>query len=109
MKLQNYYQLLKDNEEKIPVIDRITDKHPGIGTELGWSWYTGGMTDTGNWYVEKLLQIPLYTLTRQLEIWEVKQKEAEEWAEETLKNPKTQRELLDEMNKKFERYLFWGK
>lgn len=38
------------------VIDAIMEFHPGYGTEKGYSWYTGGMKDTGAWYLDKLIE-----------------------------------------------------
>lgn len=38
------------------VIDAIMEFHPGYGTEKGYSWYIGGMKDTGAWYLDKLIK-----------------------------------------------------
>jgi len=46
-------------EEKIRIIDEIVKKHPSIGVEKGWSHYTGGMKDSGDWYFRKMLAVDL--------------------------------------------------
>ncbi|MEK6882516.1 MAG: hypothetical protein AABY22_23040, partial [Nanoarchaeota archaeon] len=43
------------SEEKLKIIDSITDRHPGYGIKKGWSWYHGGMEDRGDWYIDKML------------------------------------------------------
>ena len=42
-------------ENKIKIIDAICERHPSYGVEKGWSEYTGGMKDTGQWFFRKLL------------------------------------------------------
>lgn len=46
-------------ENKITVIDEIVKRHPTYGIEKGWSWYTGGMADTGDWYYRKMIDVPI--------------------------------------------------
>jgi hypothetical protein len=46
-------------EEKITVIDEIVKLHPALGVEKGWSTYTGGMKDSGEWYYRKMLDVNL--------------------------------------------------
>jgi hypothetical protein len=46
-------------EEKLKIIDKITAKHPGYGVDRGWSHYTGGMKDSGDWYVRLMLDASL--------------------------------------------------
>jgi hypothetical protein len=113
MKLTEYYQLLKENEEKIPVIDAITELHPGMGTQLGWSWYEGGMRDTGGWKVENLLLIDLYTLKRQLSIWsseeETSRKKAIEWANKSQEERQQEiRKAVDNWWKEVQNKMIWG-
>jgi hypothetical protein len=114
MQLSAYYKLLQENEEKIPLIDRITEYHPAMGTDLGWSYYIGGMRDTGEWYVEKLLLESKERLQGQIQKWqleEIQLKEmAEKWAKKTLEEQ--QEEISKQMKKlhwEFERKLIWGK
>jgi hypothetical protein len=45
-------------EEKIKLIDSITERHPHYGVDKGWSWYVGGMKDDGAWYFRKMLDVP---------------------------------------------------
>ena len=42
-------------ENKIKIIDAICERHPSYGIEKGWSEYTGGMKDTGQWFFRKML------------------------------------------------------
>lgn len=55
--------------DKIEAIKLITDYHPGsrAGIDRGWSYYVGGMMDSGDWYYRKLLDIPLRELLECLE------------------------------------------
>ena len=43
---------------KLKIIDAICTRHPSLGVEKGWSTYTGGMADTGEWFVRKMLDVP---------------------------------------------------
>ena len=45
-------------EEKLKIIDAICTRHPSYGVEKGWSKYVGGMADTGEWFVRKMLDVP---------------------------------------------------
>lgn len=45
-------------EAKIEIIDEIVKRHPHCGVSKGWSWYKGGMTDTGDWHYRKMLDVP---------------------------------------------------
>lgn len=49
-------------EEKIKIIDEICKHHPASGVEKGWSWYVGGMKDSGAWYFRKMLDAPIEEL-----------------------------------------------
>lgn len=49
-------------EEKVKIIDEIVKRHPYYGVKKGWSWYTGGMKDTGEWYFRKMLDVPVSEL-----------------------------------------------
>lgn len=49
-------------EDKIKLIDEIVKRHPSYGTEKGWSWYHGGMEDTGQWYFRKMIDVPIEEL-----------------------------------------------
>lgn len=49
-------------EEKIKIIDEIIKRHPSYGVEKGWSWYTGGMKDTGEWHYRKMLDVSIEEL-----------------------------------------------
>jgi len=49
-------------EEKLKIIDKIVKLHPSLGVEKGWSYYTGGMKDSGDWYLRKMLDVPIEEL-----------------------------------------------
>lgn len=49
-------------EEKIKIIDEIVKRHPSYGVDKGWSHYTGGMADTGDWYFRKMIDVPIEEL-----------------------------------------------
>lgn len=49
-------------KKKIALIDKICEEHPVYGCEKGWSWYHGGMEDTGGWYFRKMLDVPIKEL-----------------------------------------------
>lgn len=49
-------------ENKIKIIDEIVKRHPSYGVEQGWSYYVGGMKDTGNWYFRKMLDVSIEEL-----------------------------------------------
>lgn len=44
-------------EDKTGLIKKITNFHPAYepGRKRGWSWYVGGMKDTGEWDFRKLM------------------------------------------------------
>jgi len=48
----------KMNREQL--IDAICKHHPGKGTTAGYSWYIGGMADTGEWLPEKMRYMHRY-------------------------------------------------
>ena len=45
-------------EDKIKIIDLICQRHPSCGVDKGWSEYTGGMKDSGQWFFRKMLDAP---------------------------------------------------
>ncbi len=54
-------------EDKIKIIDSICERHPAYGVDKGWSWYQGGMRDTGAWYFRKMLDVEYSKLNAFLE------------------------------------------
>jgi len=66
-KVVNAIQEAEQAEKKIEAIKKIAKLHPTTGLHLGWSYYTGGMEDRGDWYYLKLLEVPLDALERFLE------------------------------------------
>ena len=42
-------------KDKIKIIDAICERHPAYGVDKGWSEYTGGMKDSGQWFFRKML------------------------------------------------------
>lgn len=49
-------------EQKLKIIDEIVKFHPSLGVDKGWSHYTGGMKDSGDWYLRKMLDVPIEEL-----------------------------------------------
>lgn len=49
-------------EDKIKIIDEIVKRHPAYGLEKGWSYYIGGMRDSGDWCFRKMIDVPLNEL-----------------------------------------------
>lgn len=49
-------------EDKIALIDKICKLHPSLGVDKGWSEYTGGMKDSGEWYFRRMLDVPISEL-----------------------------------------------
>ncbi len=43
-----------DHMDRDEVIAAICEHHPGSGVDKGYSWYIGGMADTGAWIPEKM-------------------------------------------------------
>lgn len=43
---------------RLEIIDLICQRHPSYGVEKGWAEYTGGMKDSGQWFVRKMLDVP---------------------------------------------------
>lgn len=55
-------------EEKVKLIDEIVKRHPSYGIKNGWSWYVGGMRDTGDWYYRKMLDVSIEDLQSFLDV-----------------------------------------
>lgn len=49
-------------KNKIKIIDEIVKRHPSYGVDKGWSHYTGGMRDSGDWYFRKMMDVPIKEL-----------------------------------------------
>lgn len=49
-------------QDKLKIIDEIVKLHPSLGVDKGWSHYTGGMKDSGDWYLRKMLDVPIEEL-----------------------------------------------
>lgn len=43
---------------KIEIIKQIVQFHPTKGIEKGWAEYTGGMKDSGDWFWNKMVDVP---------------------------------------------------
>jgi hypothetical protein len=41
--------------DQIDLISKVLQLHPGYGTQIGWSYYVGGLGDHGNWHLDILL------------------------------------------------------
>ena len=77
-------------KKKIELIKKITGFHPTYGTDLGWSTYTGGMTDTGRWFWEVLVDIDYKVLEEQYLSW-IKEDEIE-LAKEVVNTPRSEKD-----------------
>lgn len=75
MKLLKIIQTV--SPDKARIIDQITDFHPGQGVKLDWAWYVGGMKDTGDWYIDKLIEVPQEVLEEKLNQWKIEKEEAD--------------------------------
>lgn len=109
-------------ENKIKLIDEIVKRHPSYGVEKGWSYYVGGMKDTGDWYFRKMLDVPTEELQAFLdEIIKGENAPKKVLSEEDLIKSKTyislpnsgftnvlQRDILDEYFKRLEDDLWFG-
>jgi hypothetical protein len=72
-------------KNKIKIIDEIVKRHPAYGVDKGWSYYVGGMKDTGDWYYRKMIDVPLIELKSFLyEIVEQENKPKKELTEQEL-------------------------
>ncbi len=40
---------------RIEIVKKISEFHPSNGVDIGWAEHTGGMKDTGQWFVLKML------------------------------------------------------
>ena len=49
-------------QDKLKIIDEIVKFHPSLGVDKGWSHYTGGMKDSGDWYLRKMLDVSIEEL-----------------------------------------------
>lgn len=54
-------------ENKVNIIKQIVKFHPSEGVKEKYSWYTGGMADTGSWYWEKMIDEPDWKLQQFLD------------------------------------------
>jgi len=73
--------------DKLELIEKIIDFHPAYeaGTKRGWSWYVGGMKDTGEWYFRKLLTASIEELQQCLdELEAIKNQPDKVYTEEEL-------------------------
>lgn len=90
-------------ENKIKIIDEIVKRHPSYGIDIGWSYYVGGMADTGNWYFRKMLDEPVDKLQSFLDkLISIENQPQKEQTE-------SQDELKLKFFKEVERRLLWGK
>jgi len=113
---------------KLELIKEFNKYHPGYGVEWGYSTYIGGMTDTGHWLFEVLINESETTLKLRLKHLEQFQKDSEEYNKKNLEEyervKKLPEEEQDEYYKKemikqteefkkirdeYERYLMWSK
>lgn len=106
--------------DKFKIIKEIQKHHPGYGTEKGWSWYRGGMEDTGAWLWDAMVEenddVLKAFLDKLNKMEEDRKKEAERWNSlsdeeqvmETRLEMIRQKQALLQMAKDQENYLMWG-
>ena len=111
--------------DKARVIDQVMELHPAYGIEKGWSWYVGGMRDSGEWQLDKLIQADWKELEEFLEYHITKDKETDrkhqEWREKWSKmtteerrqwqidNWNKEQEALKNIREQMEMRIMWGK
>src|SRR5690242_11113659 len=69
---------------KQELIKEFNKYHPGYGVEWGYSTYIGGMTDSGHWLTDVLLNEPIDTLKFRLSILNRQQEENDEFNKKRL-------------------------
>lgn len=80
--LYGHQSLIMD--KKIEVIKEIVKFHPGLGADKGYSWYEGGMRDTGGWKWDVMIDKPLHNLEEFLEYLKEWKIENDEWNKKNL-------------------------
>ena len=113
----------------IKLVKAISEHHPGQdpGQNRGWSWYVGGMADTGGWHTLKMLEATEQELQACLdELEEIANRPPKIYTEEELRLINTptvhhlscggvvhsnefEDSLWLEMARKLEKQLLWGK
>lgn len=69
-------------EDKIALIDKICRLHPSLGVDKGWSDYTGGMKDSGEWHFRQMLDVPIEELQ---EFYDARVLHQEQWEAAAIK------------------------
>ena len=86
--------------EKEEIIKEIMTYHPGHGTDHGWSWYVGGMRDTGDWYSDKLREVREHELEVFLCTLKEEQRKVEERFKESQRISKLPQEEQERIRNK---------
>ncbi len=115
---------MSNTDEKLIIIDEIVTKHPSYGVDKGWSYYVGGMKDSGDWYFRKMLDVPIEELKSFLNgviEQETKAKVPKEYTEEEKKDmgiwhkegnmvySEYHRKQFEKFNREISSKLFFGK
>lgn len=109
--------------DKIELIKAITSYHPGYkaGTEREWSYYIGGMTDTGGWRYNKLLDASEKDLQACLDDLIKESAPPPPLSEEDQKKLKTpvltpygvsnvlEQETIQKLSERMQNAILWGK
>lgn len=91
-------------EEKLKIIDQICEKHPSYGVPHNLSEYTGGMKDSGQWFVRKMLDIDVATLQKlYADILDIEGKP------QSNLSPEQQSEEFQQFRKECEERIWYGK
>jgi hypothetical protein len=112
-------------EDKIGLIKKIIAFHPAYepGRKRGWSWYVGGMRDTGDWDFRKLMDATEAELNQCLqELEEIENTPARVLTDEEYKDQNTvvmvapgiwsnmyQVKLMQKLMVERENAMLWGK
>ena|ERR1044071_1693493 len=117
-------QIRSAEQSKIDTIKEIITHHPGYGTKKGYSWYTGGFVDNGDWKIDVLLatrDLDLNTFLDFLKNEDLKAQQQRDKLDRISKlseeeqrayreeEQKKQREMLKEMYEKKQLAMLWGR
>lgn len=94
--------------DRIDLIKLITSHHPGQHTESGYSYYTGGMKDSGDWYYQKLFNLTEYELQVLLKECVARENGINEASKADKNDPRTEEEKWKEYWKYYERKMWFG-
>jgi len=100
-------------EDKLKIIDSIMEFHPSCGVDVGLSYYVGGMTDSGGWYLRKMLDLTADELSGILLTLQKKRDEDSAATIQKMADEEKRREALTQEERDWEDKVvcyngFWG-